>query len=153
MNVNNKNKQTLQVKVEEFNFNNRNLFEIACSIRRRVFVVEQNVDTEMEFDGLDNISRHYLLYFENTPVATARWRETDRGYKLERFAVLRVHRKSGFGYQILKKILADILPTNKTIYAHAQIGALAFYKKHGFAVTGSLFVEADIEHYKVVYTK
>lgn len=123
------------------------LAKIASAIRNEVFIQEQYVDPALEHDAFDYTADHYLLYLENTPVATARWRYTENGIKLERFAVLKTYRGKGFGDLLLKEVLADVLPLNRPIYLHAQTQVIKYYKKHGFKKKGRPFYEANIEHY------
>jgi predicted GNAT family N-acyltransferase len=129
-----------------------NLFHIALNIRREVFVEEQQIDSTLEFDGLDIKCIHYLGYVEDIPVATARIRTTNDGLKLERFAVLINYRNKGIGKLLLEKIIKDELTKPKKIYLNSQITALRFYKNNGFKVVGQKFYEAGIEHYKMLYT-
>lgn len=120
-------------------------------IRTMVFVEEQSVDPEEEYDEYEATSQHYLLLLKNEPVATARWRETTEGIKLERFAVLPAFRNMKLGEAILKKVLEETVPMKKVIYLHAQIRAVPFYQRHGFETTGEPFVEADITHMKMTF--
>ena len=80
-------------------------------------------------------------------MATARWRETSVGIKLERFATLKSHRNNGLGAVMLEDILDDIIPLGKEIYLHSQLKAIPFYERQGFTIEGEMFVEAEIEHY------
>lgn len=123
----------------------------ANQIRQKVFVEEQNVDPALEYDEYESTAIHYLLSVEGVPVATARWRETPKGIKLERFATLTSHRNKGLGTILLEDILNDILPTDKKIYLHSQLNAIPFYKRHGFVIIGEQFTEADIEHFEMEY--
>lgn len=129
------------------------LFEMALAIRTKVFVEEQGVDEFLEFDGFDKYSFHYLLFLDDVPVAVARRRETEEGIKLERFAVVKEHRGKGFGRMVLEQILADILPTSKLVYLHAQKSAVEFYKQYHFEVVGQMFIEANIQHYMMIYKR
>ncbi len=122
-------------------------FSKACQIRQLVFVEEQQVDAKDEFDEFEDESTHYLIYSGQIEVATARWRATSKGIKLERFAVLKAYRGQGFGEEVLKAVLQDVLPLNQTIYLHAQVSALDFYKKNHFESVGDMFLECNIEHY------
>ena len=122
---------------------------IAFGIRRKVFVDEQKVSRKEEFDSHEQESRHYLVFLDNVPIGAARWRRTDKGIKLERFAVLKEHRNSGAGNAVLKKVLEDVVPLNEKIYLHAQLPAVNFYKRAGFVTEGELFSEANIDHYKM----
>ena len=121
------------------------LAEKAVAIRHEVFVKGQNVEVWIELEHEDE-SYHYLLFLDDTPVATARWRNTDAGIKLERFATLPEYRNRGFGSRLLEEIMKDIEGLGLKIYLHAQIGAVRFYEKHGFVQEGELFYEANIGH-------
>ena len=119
-------------------------------IRQKVFVEEQNVDPELEYDEHENQALHYLLYVEGIPAATARWRDTDKGIKLERFATLTSYRNKGLGAILLQDILEDVTPLGKKIYLNSQIKAIPFYERHGFVKIGEQFAEAEIEHFQMI---
>jgi predicted GNAT family N-acyltransferase len=140
-------------KIVKFDLSDKELAGIAFEIRNKVFVIEQNVDPKLEYDEFEEIAIHYLAYIENIPVATARWRHTDYGIKLERFATLKEYRNKGVGSAILKEVLKDVLSHPLTIYLHAQLPAVQFYERHGFVKEGGIFYEADMAHYKMVYKK
>ncbi len=129
--------------------------ETVFEIRQKVFVEEQKVAPEEEYDEFEDSSAHYLATFDGTPAGVARWRETDKGVKLERFAVLKEFRNKEVGAHVLKAVLKDVLPqhADKTIYLHAQLPAIPFYARHGFEKTGPQFSECDIEHFKMVLKK
>lgn len=139
--------------IERFSFNNQHLYNISLAIRTEVFVIEQNVDPILEYDEFEESSQHYLIYFDEKPVGTARWRETTDGIKLERFAVLKDYRNKQIGDQLLKQVMKDVLPLRKQIYLHAQINALSFYEREGFSTIGKTFEEAEITHYKMIFNK
>jgi predicted GNAT family N-acyltransferase len=125
----------------------------ACKIREQVFVEEQQVPREAEYDAYESIARHYLATYNGVPCGAARWRVTDKGVKLERFAVLPEYRNKNVGRQVLQAVLEDVLRDHpdKKVYLHAQLPAINFYKRHGFVTEGDIFSECDIEHYKMVY--
>lgn len=140
------------IEIISFKFNDcPELASQANAIRQQVFVEEQNVDPALEYDKYEGVAKHYLLYIDEKPVATARWRETDKGIKLERFATLRSHRNSGLGAVLLQRIMSDIIPTEKKIYLHSQLKAIPFYTRHGFVKFGEQFTEAEIEHFQMEY--
>ena len=122
----------------------------AFSIRREVFVEGQGVPAEEEYDSYDSTAQHYMLLVNGEMVGTARWRFTDNGIKLERFAVLDSYRNKGLGSKLLKKVLMD-LPTGQKVYLHAQLKAVPLYERQGFKKVGDLFLECDIEHYKMTW--
>lgn len=139
-------------------FGNKSSEFIEClSIRRKVFIEEQRISEELEVDDNDKHSYHYLLMIDESKskqlsIGTARWRITEYGIKLERFAVVKEYRNRGYGKFILMHILNDTIPLGKRIYLHAQETAVNFYKNNGFEILGNPFIEAGIKHYKMVYT-
>lgn len=139
------------LRIISFDYNDKENFNHANAIRTRVFVEEQKVDQRLEFDQYESDARHYLVFINDVPVATARWRETKDGVKLERFAVEIEYRNKGIAKQILQVVLKDTLSLKKKIYLNSQVSALGFYQKYGFKSVGDKFIEADIEHYKMVY--
>ena len=134
------------IEIIRFSFEDKEIAEQAFNIRRKVFVEEQGVDPNLEYDREDQ-SHHYLLTLAGRPIATARWRETEKGIKLERFAVLPEFRNRGFGEIILEEVIKDVVTFGKIVYLHSQSGAVPFYERHGFVKEGAMFVEAGIEHY------
>lgn len=140
-----------QISLRVFTLDDSELAEAAFAIRKKVFVEEQNVSPEEEYDEFEESSRHFLLFADEVPVATARWRKTKDGIKLERFAVLPEFRNAGLGSAILNAVLEEVLPVGGKIYLHAQVPAMNLYKRAGFAAVGDLFYEAGIPHFKMVY--
>ena len=137
-------------KVIRFTFAEKELAEKAFSIRKKVFVEEQGVDASLEYDHEEEAS-HYLLFLGEKPIATARWRETGQGIKLERFAMLPQFRNRGFGEIILKEVLKDATSQGKQVYLHSQLKAVPFYERNGFVKEGKMFTEAGIEHFLMKY--
>lgn len=135
------------IKLKSVDIEAETMFEI----RRKVFVIEQNVEENDEFDEFEEESNHYLLYLNENAVACARWREVNGKIKLERFAVLKEYRKLGLGGLILERILQDVLSLGKPIYMHAQLHAIPFYEKFNFYKQGKMFLECGIEHYTMFY--
>jgi len=118
----------------------------AFLIRRKVFIEEQHVTEEDEFDAFEKSSIHYLAFSEQDEVGTARWRITEAGIKLERFAVLKEYRSKGYGIALMKQMLKE-LPKNSILYLHAQTGVIPFYEQFGFSKKGVEFSECDMPHY------
>lgn len=124
--------------------------EEVFAIRREVFVVEQAVPEEEEYDEYEAESHHYLARVNGLPAATARWRFTEHGVKLERFAVRAPYRKAGVGSAVLQRVLSDLPRDAEFVYLHAQVPAMNLYARQGFEPVGELFYECDIPHYKMV---
>ena len=121
-------------------------------IRRKVFIEEQGVEEDEEFDEHEPLCRHFLLYSDNQPIGTARIRSLRNSVKLERFALLKEFRRKGFGTTLLQYILEEAkLEAPGKIYLHAQSYVKDFYKASGFQVVGEPFLEAGIEHLKMEY--
>ena len=131
---------------------NKQDLEKVFNIRQKVFVEEQNVPREEEYDEFEAIATHYLATYNHEPAGVARWRETDKGVKLERFAVLEGFRNKAVGSHILTQVLKDVKAAHpdKTVYLHAQLKAIPFYERQGFQKVGEQFTECDIEHFKMV---
>lgn len=123
-------------------------------IRCQVFVEGQNVPLELEIDQFEETAKHFLALIDKTPCGAARWRFTQNGVKLERFAVLARFRGMGVGTALMDAVLKDIKGSadarGKTLYLHAQLPAMPLYEKFGFNKVGKLFQECDINHYKMV---
>jgi predicted GNAT family N-acyltransferase len=124
----------------------------AFDIRHEVFVVEQNVARDIEYE-YEEESIHFLARIEGEPAGTARWRHTSEGIKLERFAVLAKFRGRGVASALIQRVLTDIGEVKEKIYLHSQESACSVYAKHKFEAVGPLFWEADIPHYKMVLSK
>jgi predicted GNAT family N-acyltransferase len=123
--------------------------EKVFAIRREVFVDEQNCPPELEWE-FEEESNHFFATVNGEPAGACRWRKTDKGYKLERFAVLKKFRGMGVGQELVKTVLADLPADAEYVYMHAQIQAVSLYEKFGFEKTGPEFEEAGIRHYKMI---
>jgi len=119
------------------------------AIRYEVFVIEQNCPPHLEVEHNDE-SVHFLATVDGEPAGACRWRKTENGYKLERFAVLKNFRGYGLGQEMVKAVLADLPADAGHIYLNSQTHAVSFYKKLGFETSGPEFEEAGIKHYKMV---
>ncbi len=140
----------MSIEIIRFTFNESSFINKAFEIRRMVFVIEQDCPPELEYEN-EEICHHYLAYKNLKEAATARWRETEHGIKLERFAVLSEFRHQGIASALVNRLLNDTKSFNKKIYLHAQVSAMPVYAKCGFKAVGELFEEAGIQHLKMVY--
>jgi predicted GNAT family N-acyltransferase len=118
-------------------------------IRREVFVDEQDCPPELEWE-FEEESTHFLARLDELPVGAARWRKTEKGYKLERFAVAMAYRGKGVGQALVAAVLADLPEDESYVYLHAQVRAMGLYRKFGFEPEGPQFEEAGIQHFKMV---
>ena len=114
-------------------------------IRREVFIKEQNVPEELEWDEFDKIAQHVIALDSNKhPIGTGRIKEDGH---IGRMAVLIEHRKRGVGSAILEVLLEYANKKNLVgVYLHAQVEAIPFYEHHGFTCQGDKFMDAGIPH-------
>ena len=118
------------------------------TIRRQVFIEEQNVPEDMEWDEFDASASHFLALKNNQAIACARLK-TDG--QIGRMAVLPEHRGKGIGKQLLQFVLQEAAEQNlNNVYLHAQVSARVFYEKHGFFARGDIFYEANIPHQEML---
>lgn len=119
-------------------------------IRQKVFVEEQQVPEDLEWDELEESAQHFLVYLSNKAVGTGR---LTGGGKIGRMAILKEARGHGAGLELLKRICKFArVSGQKNVYLNAQVQAVPFYEKAGFAVTGEEFMEADIPHVRMDLT-
>lgn len=134
--------------------NNAELRKKAFDIRQEVFVVEQQVSREDEFDQFEETSHHFVVLDANDdPIGAARWRKTYEGIKLERFVVKKSMRGNNIGSLLVKRIIEDIqskLGKGQHLYLNAQIPAMLLYQKFGFKKIGDEFLECNIKHFKMI---
>jgi predicted GNAT family N-acyltransferase len=135
-----------QIKVERVS-NDADLQQV-FGIRRKVFVDEQNCPPELEWEFEDE-SVHFMGTVNGIPAAASRWRKTPKGYKLERFAVLKEFRGIGMGQALVATVLNDLPQDAEYVYLHAQLDAMPLYAKFGFKKSGIQFEEAGIQHFKM----
>ncbi|GAB1265229.1 GNAT family N-acetyltransferase [Aurantivibrio infirmus] len=114
-------------------------------IRHQVFVIEQKVPLNEEWDNLDGDAKHFLAFDgKNQAIGTARVLPNGQ---IGRMAVLKQYRRHGIGKKILEAIFAYHLAKGfGNLFLHAQVKAIPFYEDSGFVVTGESFMEAGIEH-------
>jgi len=121
--------------------------ETAFSVRKKVFVEEQNVPEEEELDSFDDTSAHFILFENELPVGAGRFRSVDGVGKFERICVLESHRGKGAGLLIMKEIEKYAAVNEfKQLKLNAQTHALSFYEKLGYRITSEEFLDAGIPH-------
>ena len=118
--------------------------ELLSAVRRQVFIVEQKVPEELEWDEFDETSTHFIASVGDKPIGTARLKADGQ---IGRMAVLESYRNHGIGSQLLQLVLSTAEDKHyPKVYLHAQVEAITFYEKHGFTPEGDIFYEADIPH-------
>ncbi|MCO1334321.1 GNAT family N-acetyltransferase [Microbulbifer sp. OS29] len=118
------------------------------TIREAVFIQEQQVPADLEWDEQEETAEHFLVFSDNIAVGTGRL--TPDG-KIGRMAIKKSSRGLGLGAELLKVICHHALQNGyQRVYLHAQQHAEGFYVRSGFIVEGTIFYEAGIPHIKMV---
>jgi len=121
-----------------------------ASVRRQVFIEEQNVPEELEWDKFDETAIHCLATIDGNAVGTGRLMSNGQ---LGRMAVLKTFRHQGIGSKLLELLINEHRKiSDKPIIIHAQTHAVNFYQKFGFVIKGDEFDEAGIPHYTMILT-
>ncbi|MDP4084415.1 MAG: GNAT family N-acetyltransferase [Bacillota bacterium] len=125
--------------------------EDAFSVRKTVFIHEQQVPEEEEIDEFEDKATHFVLYKENFPIGAGRFRIVDGFGKVERVCVLKEARKSGAGKAIMEGIetFASRHDLHK-LKLNAQTHAIPFYSGLGYEVVSDEFMDAGIPHKTMV---
>ena len=116
-------------------------------LRYQVFVIEQKVPEEMEWDEFDEIAWHAIVTADNQTVGTGRLILDGHIAKIGRMAVQSSRRNQGIGKSILNALIQTAKEKGaQECILHAQTHAIAFYAKEDFEPHGPIFDEAGIPH-------
>jgi hypothetical protein len=114
------------------------------AIRHRVFSVEQQVDPDIDFDGLDGLAIQVLASSEGIAVGTGRMLADGH---IGRIAVLKEYRGKGIGSDIIQALVKQAREAGMTkVFLGSQVRAVPFYEKLGFSAAGENYIEANIPH-------
>jgi predicted GNAT family N-acyltransferase len=113
-------------------------------IRTKVFIEEQRVAPDFEWDEIDATAVHLLAMLENLPIACLR---IIKYQKIGRMAVLKDYRAMGLGMALLLEAIKICKKQGtKSIYLTAQTHAIGFYKQAGFKEISGVYQDANIPH-------
>lgn len=117
------------------------------AIRMAVFVDEQGVSEAEEIDGEDGACLHWLATDAEGPVATLRVRLAGDRAKVQRVAVLARARGAGVGAALMRAVMAELagMGVARAVLG-AQVAAIGFYERLGFAAYGPVYDDAGIPH-------
>ena len=123
----------------------------AFGVRKKVFVEEQGISEDIEFDGCDSDALHMVVKDGERVIGTARVQFlTPSQAKIERMAVLKPFRRRGIGSEIISFLNEELRNRRvEQVVLHAQYSVVDFYKSCGFEESGSPFWEAGIKHIKM----
>jgi len=123
----------------------------AFEVRRQVFVQEQGISEDLEFDGNDGQALHVVAMDGERVIGTARvlFLAANQA-KLERMAISKPSRRKGIGRRLIYYLNEELRKRQiEQVVLHAQYPVVDFYKSCGFKESGSPFWEAGIKHIKM----
>lgn len=116
-------------------------------IREKVFIEEQKVMPQLEWDGMDEEAIHFLVYKDEKAIGCARALVIENHMQLGRMAILKEYRGEGIGSHLIEKVITTAkLNQLSLIDISAQCHAIDFYKKFGFKVISDIYLDAEIPH-------
>lgn len=119
----------------------------AARIRQEVFVKEQGF--VVEFDEIDEIAKHIVLFEDEVPVGTCRfyWSAEKSSHVLGRVAVRKVFRGRCFGQALLQEAERQVRALQgQSLCLAAQVRAKPFYEKQGYVAAGDKFLDEGCPH-------
>jgi predicted GNAT family N-acyltransferase len=129
----------------------------AAEIRTQVFVKEQGIPAELEWDDTDKVCIHVLVYCEDgsafKAVGTGRLIAPEKANgpaKIGRMAVLKDYRRQGIGDDVMQALIEHAFDAGyESIELSAQAYVQGFYANHGFEAEGEPYEEVGIAHQKM----
>lgn len=117
----------------------------AKDIRIEVFMKEQGF--ENEFDDIDDMSHHIVVFDEEKPIGTCRFFKENDHYTIGRVAVLKEYRNQHIGNVLLESAEKEIKKLNGAlIVVHAQVRVSPFYEKQGYIQFGQIDDDEGVPH-------
>ncbi len=120
-------------------------FEQAAKlIREQVFIQEQHIAPEDEWDAEDAASLHFIVYDQAQPIATARLMNSN---SIGRVAVLKAYRGKGIGKLLMEAVISQArIERREFLKLSSQVHAISFYAGLGFAAEGGEYLDCGIAH-------
>ena len=117
----------------------------AKDIRIEVFMKEQGF--ENEFDDIDDMSHHIVVFDEEKPIGTCRFFKENDHYTIGRVAVLKEYRNQHIGNVLLESAEKEIKKLNGAlIVVHAQVRVSPFYERQGYIQFGQIDDDEGVPH-------
>lgn len=144
----------LKFKIKGFyDLTNDEIYEMA-KVRYEVFVCEQEVTDENDFDDKDKLCKHTLVYYEDKLVGYCRILPAGLAYEkasIGRVLVLKEYRKNYIAQEMMKKSIEFIKEfwSDEEIKISAQVYAKKLYEEVGFKVISDVYDEVGIPHVKM----
>ena len=120
-------------------------------VRMAVFVDEQKVPPWEEMDSHDETADHFAVFHDAEVVGTARIVDIgDKTGKIGRVAIVKDSRNLGLGRALMLHVIGVGFDKYESLVLDAQLPVISFYEKLGFKVEGEVFLDAGIEHKRMV---
>lgn len=128
--------------------------EKCLNIRYQVFTLEKGVPKDIEvdrFDNMESVCDHFLILKDNEPCGTLRCMNVDDSIKVQRFCILKDFRNFGIGKTAMEFVEEYYKKIGKTkIQMDSKYSVYKFYEKCGYKQVSDVFIEANIEHIKMI---
>ena len=137
----------MRIKMKEYFGSSPELQAAAFYLRYCIFVLEQKISPNLEFDLLDTFDRKYLVLFEeDMPIATVRYQKLDTfTLNPDRLCVHIDYRGQGLGKLLLERIEKQAISEGclHSILS-AELTAMKFYEKYSYYAVSNLFEEDGV---------
>ncbi|WP_318484684.1 GNAT family N-acetyltransferase [Photobacterium leiognathi] len=131
----------VEIKIVAFDDAHRGLIR---TVREQVFIQEQQIDPEIEFDNLDSAAVHVLVMDGEQLLGTGRILADGH---IGRIAIMKAARGQGLGAKVVQALVEYAQQQGyPRVDLGAQTHAVDFYRKLGFMPYGDEFMEANIPH-------
>lgn len=141
------------IKIVSFTGANDEFFKMSIKIRFTVFSQEFNVDKKIEYDGLDFDATHFLVFINEEPAATIRFRDEGNDIFIEKLAVLKQFRSLGIGNLLIRHLLQDLKHAKRSLVLTCSANLVSFFNFVGFSVQGEGFLKNGKKSFKMIYNK
>ncbi|MFZ7814307.1 GNAT family N-acetyltransferase [Acinetobacter lwoffii] len=116
----------------------------AKAIREAVFIQEQNIAAEDEWDAEDAVAVHFIVFQQDQAIATARLLSNN---SIGRVAVLTTARGLGVGQRLMQAVIDYArAEQRKLVKLSSQVHAIGFYQALGFEAQGDEYLDCGIPH-------
>ena len=116
----------------------------AKAIREAVFIQEQHIAAEDEWDAEDAVAVHFIVFQQDQAIATARLLSN---HSIGRVAVLTTARGLGVGQRLMQAVIDYARAEQRELVKlSSQVHAIGFYQALGFEVQGEEYLDCGIPH-------
>lgn len=141
--------------IEIYKAKNEEILKRCLKIRDSVFIVEKGVPKEIEVDQYDSLNErcaHFMVRYQNTDAGTVRCLNiSEDTLKIQRFCILKEYRNSGLGREVLGYIENEYKKQGfATVEMDAKYEVYGFYEKCGYRKVSDVFMEANVQHVKMM---